>query len=249
MNTRLHIKASLTLGVLGASVTGLLISACSIPAPYCTAAYGEYAVKLVKKSGEGACAEMPGEIIGSQSYVAEKNGKPQLDQIFAAFRGALMGSHLERAHSQMVALDPAEDHKAFSFGKFDSTLPNGDDICTIKSLSEALQDLPPVPAVADDPMTMEEDETAPELPASTMSYKWSNIRMRVTPEELGSAFAADLEFSQDDCVATYEAIGVFPPVGCESDADCAKDGNGLLDSYRARAKCDTAFGYCVLPSI
>lgn len=79
-----------------------------------------------------------------------------------------------------------------------------------------------------------------EWPALALSEKWENVRILSTAEYPGTLLDADLTITENACTATYHVYGVYPPVVCETDADCDPNadtangrpfGSGMAEGY------------------
>jgi hypothetical protein len=206
----------------------------------CAAAVGEFAAKYELKSGTGPCAELPGEILGLQTYVTnpQKGGdrRPSI-----AIKSGRVGEFVAngeneewivdgKAQSVEPVLDTNTSHQFYSFGKFEKRLPNGKDICTVPTLSDAALTLPEIAEheVRDGDNDDGDDtngiDTLPvdAQPAQNLKYKWSNVRVYVTPALTGVQFAADLSYTEGSCTAKYSVKAVSPATWCD-------DGNGKPD--------------------
>jgi hypothetical protein len=56
------------------------------------------------------------------------------------------------------------------------------------------------------------------LPAKSVSYKWSNVRVLALPVAPGTQMVAELEYTEDGCTAQYEVWAMWP-----GDIDCATE--------------------------
>ncbi len=106
--------------------------------------------------------------------------------------------------------------------------------------------IPAVPAVPDDPATTDVDESVPEEPAvpavpqTLYKYEWSDLKFLVSEANQGTRFVGTLRLTintgalpddpttpdvdesaaAEECVAEYEAVGLYPAVFCGAeDAD------------------------------
>ena len=107
------------------------------------------------------------------------------------------------------------DGAPFAFGAFEGAEPDDDGICSIGSLSEAVLRAPATEDVPE--MMIDECTTEPAMPAQPaidVSYKWTNVRVVVTPSAIGTKLEADLEYTVDGCTATYRVAAVWPVVEC-----------------------------------
>ncbi|WP_309888059.1 hypothetical protein [Archangium sp.] len=91
--------------------------------------------------------------------------------------------------------DPA--NSVLASGDFTTEYPE-ENTCVVRQLSEARQVFQPDNATTVD-----------------LSYRFSNLRIQAQAAIPGTQWVADLSYSEGDCMATYEAVGVFPAIKCE----------------------------------
>jgi hypothetical protein len=126
--------------------------------------------------------------------------------------------------ASLVSATPTDPSKVTASGQFTTEYPSDDNVCTVPALSEARQVVAGV----------------------ERSYRWSNLRMQGRAAIPGTQWVADLEFSEGECTATYEAVGVFPAIRCVRTVD----GQDVRDEsvcrvLRQGASLDPAFPiYC-----
>ena len=233
-----------------AAAAGLLIGAlgqasCTQPPIACTTGHGVYAAKYILKTGDAAspCGQLVGDYLGMQTYYAEKNGLPDFTRISIAIRpesiGALVQERIDRGAA--VSLKAAN-----AVGDFVDDLPASDDFCTADELAASDVKLPYVAEeiIPDDPDTEEdESDVLPELPATELRLEWSDLRFYVTANAQGTQFTARLKYTEDGCTATYDVVGAFPGVPCETQADCDDPNNGLNPDFAL--ECDAGIGACI----
>lgn len=249
---------------------------CQQPQSYCTTGHGDFAAtfKLTSGDAQSACGQFKGDVLGLQTYFAKGglNGTPKFSEASMAIRPAYLGNLIDVAASyDPPVADPDEKHTPNAVGDFSTSLPDDDEFCAAPKFSVAeisLPELPLIPAVEDDPETLDVDETAdeiPPVPATTVRYEWSNARVLVSANYQGTQFSADLKFTQDDCTAEYEVVGLYPTVPCESNADCCataaackgkgpplEEGGPATDLPASGINpdfdvtCNTDLGFCVL---
>jgi hypothetical protein len=223
MNTR-------TLGwLIGLSAISSSFLSCSQPAVVCTAAHAGslvgfaavYELKGESPSGCGAMADHPSgaklneltyETVGFETYhpikVSENGQEPDFTKTTIAVQSDALGSLAKARPSE-------EGGQAYSLGTFTNSEPDADGFCPVKDIEPAELSFPVVPAVPDDPMTMDEDESTPEEPAVNIKYAWKNLKIYVTAAAQGTQFSGDLTYTQDTCAVDYKVIGFWPEVGCE----------------------------------
>jgi hypothetical protein len=240
VNTRLFAGRSLLLpGIISA---GLGLASCAEqPEVQCFAAlsfYSPFAVRYDLVSGSGECANLKAEGVGLQTYVTNptKNKTAGINSI--AMKAQQFGLWVLNGESNradpadaMSEVEPIVDdaHEPYASGKFTSKHPSND-ICKVPTLEPARLVLPEIPEhqVEDDELGLmytDEDsdpDVIPAQPAIDATYKWSNVEVWVTPGDVGTQWAADLEYTINGCTAKYKALAVNAYVECESDADCAE---------------------------
>ena len=210
----MHTRNASTSSLLGVALLCSLASACDQPKPKCTTAHGNFAATFELVSGDGACAELTSGVLNVQSYndpISDSNrnhdpNKPSL---------AIQAQEVTDALSTGREVDG--DGKPFAFGAFVDAEPDGDGICSVKSLSKAVLVAPATEAVPE--MMIDECTTEPAQPAQDaidVSYKWSNVRVVVTPAAIGTKLEADLTYTVGDCSAKYKVAAVWPIVECGS---------------------------------
>jgi hypothetical protein len=82
-------------------------------------------------------------------------------------------------------------------------------------------------------------------PDNSISYQFSNIDIYVSAANQGTQFRGDLRITQGACVSTYRALGLWPDVACETDADCG-EGSGINPDLFESVSCDLNIGFCML---
>lgn len=233
---------------LRALVPGALLlvagSSCKQPTMNCTTAHLYYAAKyeLIKGDPDSPCAQQKGDILGMQTYFATGgiNGTARFDEPTAAIRPQYAGLLVVAAQEYPVDVpgftgEKGVEHWPNAVGDFESGFPDGEDLCRVPELvSEFTR--PELPAIADDPMTPDVDESVPATPPVSVTYDWSDARWLNTPDAQGTQFEADLKFTQDDCTAEFHVVAVSPAVHCASDEDCTATGNGINPDFAV--KCD-----------
>jgi len=100
--------------------------------------------------------------------------------------------------------DPA--NSVLASGDFTTEYPGEENTCVVPQLSEARQTFQPDNATTVD-----------------VSYRFSNLRIQAQAAIPGTQWVADLSYSDGDCTATYEAVGVFPAIKCEKEVQDPND--------------------------
>lgn len=193
-------------------------SGCSQPPASCTVStFTGYAAKYQLVEGTGSCAERAGDVIGMAAYnpaTKDQNGNtvPNLNSVSLAIRTETLGAAVAHAKDEGF-VDELEGHAPHAFGKFTTTLPTND-ICTAE-LAEAVQQLPLIPGLDDEPE--DPDDDVPEQPALDVQESWSELQVYVTAAALGTQAKAKYTITDtvEGCTATYDVLAVFPAVFCE----------------------------------
>jgi hypothetical protein len=225
--------------------------------PNCIATTNPFAVKLIELSREGACDTfgpatfnaLP-EVGLSPYYERGSDGQPDYERGSLAVQSAELGSIVYAALDRGVANTP--DGQLYSFGAFNGTEPDDNNICTVPTLSPTRVVLPEIAEVPDDPATMDADESLPAQPAVDVTLDWSNVRVYVTADVFGTQMDGDLVDTRvtatgESCSITYRALGLAPAVACgvtNEDGSPATnpDGSLQLDPSLCEPEADPAAG-------
>jgi len=214
--------ASIIAGVaLGASA----LAGCAQERVGCQTAHGDFAVKLTLTSGTGACAEHIGGVFGVQTYYGKGDGtRPDFSEGTVAIQSEELGILVDDAEARLGEI-PDASSPPYALGAFASMKPDGAALCSVPTFAPAKKDIPVLPAVPDDPETEDEDESLPEVPATSVQHAWSNLEVLVSEASTGTQFIGKLTVTEDGCTAEYEAWGLYPAVYCD-------DGEGNpVDAY------------------
>ena len=182
---------------------------CEQPEPRCNVAHGSFWAQYKLVEGEGACSELPGELLDVQSYYAQRSAtdkRPDYDAVSIAIQPGNITAALGNAAG---IEEPDAEDVAYSIGRIGTSQPGADGFCRADKLSAATLRLPAVPE-----HSIDECNTAPEAPAYNIKYEFSRVRIYYTPSAIGTQFEADLTYTQDDCVAKYHVTAVYPAVPC-----------------------------------
>ncbi|ATB43971.1 MlpA [Cystobacter fuscus] len=120
--------------------------------------------------------------------------------------------------ASLVTGTPSAPVAVSASGPFTSEYPSDDNVCTVPAMSEARQVVDGVERV----------------------YRWSNVRVQGRAAIPGTQWVAELTYSEGDCTATYEAVGVFPAIKCEAGTPPVRDEN-LCRAVRQGSTLDPAF--------
>lgn len=109
----------------------------------------------------------------------------------------------------------------YAFGPFDAVYPDANDVCKVSKIAPSELTYPDIPAhLVPDPAA---DPNAPaatpwipadDQPETAVKYAWSNVRVIVSAESIGTQTFADLTLTRDGCSASYHASILSPRVGC-----------------------------------
>jgi hypothetical protein len=178
------------------------------PPPFCTISRATYAARYQLVSGQGACANLKGEVLGGQAYLADPD-KPG-DRGSVALQSEALGTRLQAGEAVTPpAVDADASHKPYAYGKFTADTPDGAHVCTVPTLDDAqlVQAAftgPPGPMGAAGVM----------YPATNVKYHFSNVRSYVTAASTGVVIGGDLDYTLDGCTAKYQVVAIAPKVGC-----------------------------------
>lgn len=241
-----------------ALVAGLTVASCAIPQPAfeCNALppfWGFYT--LEEGSGNGACAELPGDSITMQRYLAPAATEARLAILpyrVGGLRSVVRECTVDDCASRtgddgkMVYVDPSDPTFKLesAVGVFESLLPNDKGVCALKDISEAVQNYPEVTdsydAGLDDGGVVAQTDV---YPALSLRYVWDNVRIISTAQFPGTLFEGHVTITEDGCTAKYKVYGVHPIVDCDTDEDCDPNpnpdagrfvGSGLSADYSPR---------------
>lgn len=199
--------------------------------------YAAFAVRYIPKGNVTCPTVFTGEVLGMQSYhPADPNDGQVRD-----FSKTSIAIRTEN-HGQLFFMvedfmgpEAALAQKPNAEGPFAATEPDDQDFCFVNEISESRVTFTgaTVP-LTEDPCTSSEEcnelvypgstceiiddqeNTACSvvLPATDLSYKWSNVQVYVTAAAPGTQFKADVTIELDGCAAEYTAVGMWPAVDC-----------------------------------
>jgi hypothetical protein len=208
----------LATSLMGAS-TLLVVTSCEQPPVLCTCGRGDFAAVFTNVDGPAECNNLKSEILGMNAYSPETDGPnsgsmADWNRSSVAIGSERMGWLIDRAARSTVS-DANTAHKLYAVGDFPKAPSN--DFCNVPQMRvpDAEIEVPAVPAILDDPMTMV-NEAEPAVAATHYKYKWTNVNFLVRPDAIGTQMAADLEYTKDACTARYRVKGVYPARSCES---------------------------------
>jgi hypothetical protein len=208
------------------------------PPVKCTASANPGAARFKLTTMSGDCSMTPlvmnaGEVVGVQTYVPSMGDNP--DYYTMPNSVALQSEEASLLAANGASVDPPvvdadTTHHLWALGKFDQAFPDGSDLCHISTLSKAELNLPVVPAHMDADMMMVDEQ-----PATHITYEWSNVRIIVKPDSIGTQTFAHLKYTRDMCTAEFDVSILTPEVSCD-------DGNGMPDQTKCDAPTDPAIG-------
>lgn len=224
------------------------IVACSQAPVQCQAGHAGsglgYAVKYYPVGTPGAACAAPGDEIGFETYHPPGGGADGSQPDFSipsrvSFRNASMGA-LIAAKAKVGSVDPdgtnvenPEDsthtlakNPAYALGTF-ATVEPVNDFCPVVDPKPAVQNFPLVPKGNPDP-EKPGDMGKPEVPASSVKYEWSDVKVYVTAAAQGTQFSGRLKYTEDSCSAEYNVAGVWPAVHCGVDKEVDDGMGGMM---------------------
>lgn len=221
-------------------------NACSDqPSVVCTSARVPYAAKYSRVTGTGDCAELTGEELGVYTFNGSNpDGTPNWSDATLSIQPLWI-------YQQEAGGAGAE---AFSRGQFDRPEPDPRGLCTVGHMTSTIVNVAAVPEGSTDA----NGQSLPSAPAKEVRYEWSNLKVRVTPETVGTAFVADLAYTSGDCGATYAVWAVAPAIRCATSPATTVDpavclpadpsqgrftGSGIDPSFEVA--CDPGSSLCV----
>lgn len=223
-----------------ALVSSASILACSQAAVVCQVGHAgsgyAFAAKYFPVGTPGACS-VPGDQVGFESYHPKGGGADGSQPDFAvpslvALQTDAMGNMiLSKAKEGSVDPDGMnvenEDnthvlakHPAYALGSFTTVEPDADGFCLMPAPAPAVQEFPRVNAIPPDPMDPMDPGT-PEVPAQSVKYQWTNVKVYVTAAAQGTQFSGHLKHTDDTCTAEYDVAGVWPSAYCGKDVEDA----------------------------
>ena len=272
-------KAELCIHVVLFGLTLAVASGCDQPKPNCLTSLNSFVVKLETLapptgdcSGVGEASFYEDPHVGlAPFYEQDGKGQPDYRKGSVAVRTAELANLVATAEEHGVQAAPGM--VLHSFGKFITDEPDESGMCVAPVLSPTRVVIPPVPAQPDDPTT-EEVDAFPGQRAIDVTRTWSDLRVYVTPDSLGTQAVGIMEDvwrtpTGGTCTATYKAYALSPAVSCQVDEEhpvrkadgtfdvdptkCSPEaepskmrftGSGISPS--TKFECNPQIGYCVL---
>jgi hypothetical protein len=205
-----------------------LLGACDQeqPLPQCTIGRGEHAVRYTLLSGSGPCATKRAERVGAQIFREPGSGIPPV----LAFKPTPLAVNEGK--------DPNTANSVTALGSFTTEYPSDGELCEAPGFSEARQ------------VVAQTDGSTLDL-----RYQWSNVRVQGSAAIPGTQWTAELTYMENDCTATYMAVGMFPAIKCErtvngkverDPAICQQPRPGLSIDPAFPTFCEETTNLCVL---
>jgi hypothetical protein len=219
-------KTTTKLAAASLSLTTMLaLGGCKAiqPKPQCKAWSSDYAAKytVVSKSKED-CEPLSGEVLHVQYYRTKPDATDNRPSI--AIEASSVADAIATGEEHEVEVKAEQDAKGmfpyFSLGKYTSSDPDDDDMCSAPTLNETHVTVAEVPA---DPMVMGSEP----IPAADITYKWSKVKMLVTPASNAVYFGAELDRTEGECTITYKVTAVNPAVFCGDGKNPVLDDMGM----------------------
>jgi len=206
-----------TLGVAAAAA----MASCSQPKVECQvalAAYNGYVARYTPKNDPTAeCQQYltPGDVIGMEFYhpVTADGTTYDPTKTTIAIQADTLGNTVANRGP-----DLADGHTPYAQGAFTSAAPDANDFCSVPKFDTAAQqDFPEIPGTGG---TGGGGTGMPPVPADSVKYEWSNLKVYVTAAAQGTQFSADLSYTENGCNIQYSVVGMWPVVFCGvTDAD------------------------------
>jgi hypothetical protein len=206
--------ASLSLG------TVLAMGGCKAvqPKPQCKAQPADYAAKYeVVGTPPDGCMPLTAEVLHVQYYRSrpdDPSGVPSIAIEPASVADAIANVDEAGGRDPAVMVD-AKIGSEYSQAKFSAVNPDDNNYCYAKTFQQETD--------IDIPMIVKDDKSCPpedaDHDAVKLKYKWSNLKVRVTPASNAVYFGADLVRTEGDCEITYKVTAVNPATGCGDGTD------------------------------
>jgi hypothetical protein len=196
-----------TIVVASFTLVAASLTACDAvqPKPQCKTRRQEYAARYIEMGTPPAnCRDkvLTGELLHMATYAPDPTKAGDTPGL--GIEPASVADAIEAAEEGMVN---AMVESEFSFGKFTSMTPEGDDdVCKVMAMPPTKVSVPMIPA---NRMTME-----PAKPAVSLIYEWTDIRSLVKATSNGLHFGATLKRTDGACVMNYKVSAVTPVIFC-----------------------------------
>jgi hypothetical protein len=187
------------------------------PKPLCKVQPADYAAKYVMTGSQGMCDDklLTGELLHLQYYRTSYDSSAP----------ASVGIEPDSIHAAVSEGEEAKvivkADKEFSLGQYATVEPGDDNLCVASTMSETVVAVAEIPG---DPAAMPPTET---IAARDLRYKWSNLKMMVTPLSNAVYFGADLVRKDGDCIVNYKVSAVSPAKPCGDGVKEKTDEHGM----------------------
>jgi hypothetical protein len=245
--------------IVGVGALAISGPACEQPQIDCRALHTAFVAKYTLISGDPACSDRIGDVVGLQSYYQPKSDGSGPDRTKA---GRLAIRPTEMTDLEGEAGDNGDDTTIVkaelnALGNFKNFEPDETDSCAISDvMTSEIQTNAIPPNGGEDPDTTDDDY--PGRAATSIKHEWRNVRLLVTPANAGNLLKAQLTYTKDGCTAQYNVVAMAPVIGCVGDDGLPNDalcddkadvelgipfGSGI--SQDLAPKCDADLGVCV----
>jgi hypothetical protein len=165
------------------------------------------------------------EWIGDRIQDAQANAanSPNLDNATRAAMAMYPYTSMNPA-PPLPPAQPDNTNRPYAFGKFDSTYPNADNLCTA-TLTPSEMDYPYIPLhqvftsiPGDGSYVSPNADNTPAIqssvPSTHVRYEWTNFRAVVSTQSLGVEAFAHVKITRDGCAAEYDVSFLAPRIPC-----------------------------------
>ena len=198
----LSFKSPATVAMVASMLIGLAGCEAVQPTPTCRVRPSQYAARYaVEGSPQGMCTDkvLTGEIIHLNFF------RNKSDYAEGAPSVGIEAASVADAWAAAKDMMPAPTGVEYSQGDFTTPRPGSDDMCHAPTLSEAK-------------IT---------TPMASLSYKWSNFAVIVSPLSAAIYFGADLERKDGDCTVKYKVSAIYPAHHCGDGKTPRLDDKGM----------------------
>lgn len=191
-------------------------AACTVAQPplECSFQASSYWARYKLVEGTGTCSTYEGDLVRFQRYLPPGESKPTfafLNRRLALITRATYGGKL-----RFDETDPTYQ-KESPRGTFAGLYPTDDGFCSAESIVPADQSLP---AVTYENRLADGGVETVTQPATHVREEWSNFKLLNNAQFTSTLWTADVTVVRDGCTAKYAVDALWPPVACETDADC-----------------------------
>jgi hypothetical protein len=235
------------------------ILACSQATVVCQVGHAgsgsSFAAKYYPLPTSAAACTIPGDQVGFESYHPPGGGDDGTQPDFAvpsliALQTDAMGVMVQNkdgvgsSDPDRTNVENADNthvlakHPMYALGKFATVEPDADGFCVMASPAPAVQEFPMVAAIPPDPMADPPDPGTDAVPAESVKYEWTNVKVYVTAAAQGTQFSGHLKYTDDTCVAEYNVAGLWPSIACNN---VVPDGMDPMGNPKTKVVAEAAF--------